>query len=317
MNRKIPEPVIKILTKIEIRLVCGLVLLSILACSPTLFIPAPTPTQPIASVTELQFKDSKTGRRFRALNSCIKNIVDDSWHTVPYQLMGNFYTSSWCSGAGARSDCQIMDSILGKRNQHIIRLNTLFYSQDFPDVFGLGFQALWVPKTTGWGALFSFSEGGGSVMGDGWGVTFPEYTTPAGDPISTVDLGWNYSYTIYGPNRTSFDYSSDLSLRDDLALYLSSPEAMRDRGLEHIQALAQKVDMALNTHQVITCDLGPYLGKGVPPACTPRPLTPVEESAELTRADAYFVNQEQLLRDHYQEMYTAWIMAFPLDRCWP
>jgi len=299
---------------------CGLMLLSMLACNSAIFIPAsaPSPTsQPIASVDDLRFKDSETGQRFRGLDRCIKNIVDDSWHTTSYQLAGNFYTSNWCRGAGARSDCQIADATIDNRDQRVIELYTLFYDQSYPEVFGLGFQSLWVPKSIGWGVSYYFAENGDSVVGDGWGVTFREYMTPTEQPKATVDLGWNYSYTILGPNRTTFEYLSDLPMREDLALYLSAPEAMRDRGLVQIQALAKKVNTAINTHQVNTCDLGPYLGNGIPPACTPRPLTENEEADELARANVYFAEQEQLLRDHYQEMYAVWMAAFPFDQCWP
>ncbi len=213
--------------------------------------------------------------------------------------------------------CQAAGSDFERCDQQVIKLNTLFYDQDYPQVFGLGFQALWVPKTAGWGASYSFAENGDGIVGDGWGVAFPEYTPPPAPPETTVNLGWKYGYTIYGPDRTTFEYSSDLPLREDLALYLSAPQAMRDRGLVGLLALAQKVDQAINTHQVNTCDLGPYLGRGLPPACTPRPLTLGEEAAEGLRAEAYFANQEKLLGDYYQEMYAAWMMAFPLDRCWP
>jgi len=306
--------------KTKIGLSYSLILLSMLACNSTLFIPvsAPSPTpQPIASLDELQFTDAENGQRFRDLDRCINNFVDDSWHTTSYQLGGNFYRSSWCRGVGARSDCQIAGSTIDNRDQQVIKLYTLFYGQTYPEVFGLGFQSLWVPKSTGWGVSYYFAEKGESVVGDGWGVNFSEYLNPTGQPKATVHLGWNYGYTIAGPNQTTFEYPSDLPMREDLALYLSAPDAMRDRGLAQMQALAQKVITAINTHQVSTCDLGPYLGNGIPPACTPRPLTANEEVDELARAKAYFAEQDQLLRDHYQEMYATWMTAFPFDRCWP
>lgn len=90
---------------------------------------------------------------------------------------------------------------------------------------------------------------------------------------------------------------------------------MRDRGLVQIQALAQKANTTINAHQANTCDLGPYVGNGIPPACTPRLLTANEEADELARANAYFAEQEQLLREHYQEMYAAWMAAFLFDQC--
>lgn len=295
-------------------------LFGISACQPILPLPGSTSTTtplPVVSVDKLQFKDSETGQQFRSLDRCIRNIVDNSWKTTSYQLGGNFYKSSWCSGSGVRSDCQVGESNIDDRDQHVLELNTLFYDQNYPQVFGLGLRAIWVPKSTGWGASYFFAEEGAGVVGDGWQVTFRQYTTASGPSAASVDLGWNYSYTIEGPNQTPFEYPSILPLREDLAIYLSSPEGMRDRGLAQIMALAEKVNTALNTHQVNTCDLGPYLGGGIPPACSLRPLTQSEEAAALEQADTYFSTQEQLLRDHYQEMYAAWMMAFPFDQCWP
>ncbi len=308
----------RVISKTGAWLAYSLMLLSVSACQSTIFASTPTfEKTPVVGVDELQFKDTETGQRFRALDRCVENIADDSWRTTSYQLLGNFYTSSWCNGAGAGNDCQIAHATVDNRDQQVIQLNTLFYPQNYPEVFGIGFNALWVPQSTGWGAYFYFAENGASVVGDSWGVSFREYTTPANPPAATVQLGWNYGYTIYGPNRTEFDQSSDLPLREDLALYLSSPEAMRDRGIAQNQTLAQKVSDAIQAHQVYGCDLGPYLGDGIPPACTPRPLTAEEETVELDRARAYFAEQEQLLRDYYQEMYTAWLKAFPLNQCWP
>jgi hypothetical protein len=127
-------------------------------------------------------------------------------------------------------------------------------------------------------------------------------------------LGNDYSYSIF---ETSINYSPGLPIREDLALYLAGPEAMRDRGLDQVQALADMVKEQVSAHQVPACDPNPYQGGGVNPGCTSRPMTPAEETAELARAAAYFADQEGLLRDQYQEMFTAWMSAFPLDQQWP
>jgi hypothetical protein len=296
-------------------------LLSVLACHSNPFVvdiaSAPT-ARPTVSVDELQFNDPETSQRFRTLDRCIQDIVDDTWQEIPYHLGGNFHKSRWCRGTGTRNECQIASGSRDNRDQQIFNLYTLFYSHSYPEVFGLGFHLRWVPESTGWGVSFGFDENGGSVVGEGWGVNFYEYVNPTGAPEATVHLGSGYSYTIFGSNtETHFRQFSDLPLREDLAIYLSGSEAMRDRGLAQNQALAQKVITAINTHQVNTCDLGPYLGDGIPPQCTPRPLTPEEEAEELVRAEAYFAEQELLLRNHHREMYNAWMITFPFDECWP
>lgn len=296
-------------------LVSSLVLLSMLACRFfSLLEPTPTLTPtPVPGVNELRFTDAETGKRFRSLNGYIKGFVDETWRTTLYHMTGNFYESRWCRGAGVAPDCGSTYSTTDNRDQHVIDLYTLFYN-DFPEVTGLGFSASLTPTETGWGASFSFSEGGTTTVGEGWGVTFSEYTAPTGSPAAIVTLGGNYSYKI---NDTYIDYSPGQPSREDLALYMAGPEAMRDRGLAQIQALAEKVAVEINAHQVPTCDPQPYQGNGIPPACFTRAMTPAEEAAELTEADVFFLDQEQLLRDNYQEMYTAWMTAFPLDQFWP
>lgn len=298
-----------------------MLVLCALAChSNRIILKAPsTPTPlPIISLNELQFTDPETGQRFLMLNHCIQEIVDDTWRQIPYYTGGNFYKSGWCRGSGSGDDCQIAAANVDNRDQQIFRLYTLFYPQRYPEVFGLGFQFLWVPKSTGWGVNFSFNDKGEGVVGSSWSAIIKQYMSPTGSPEATVYLGSSYVYKIYSyETDTHFRQYSDLPLREDLAIYLSGSEAMRDRVMVQNQALAQKVISAINAHEINTCDWGPYQGKGIPPECTPRPLTPDEEREELAKAEAYFAEQEQLLINYYQEIYETWMMIFPFEECWP
>ena len=151
-------------------------------------------------------------------------------------------------------------------------------------------EALWVPTQTGWGALFTFSENGDGIIGDYWGVRFKKYTTSADQIEANTVLSF---YDQYQVQETLVGYGFDLPLQDDLSRYLKSAEAMRARGLEQIQALEQKVKTTIETHQATICDSGPYLGDGIPPKCTPRSLTPEEETAELAKAETYFSDQNR------------------------
>jgi hypothetical protein len=38
---------------------------------------------------------------------------------------------------------------------------------------------------------------------------------------------------------------------------------------------------------------------------------------ERAKAEAYFAEQEKLLRLYHEELYNAWMMTFPFDECWP
>jgi hypothetical protein len=185
------------------------------------------------------------------------------------------------AAALARRDCVLAGSSADHRDQHIVELDTLFY--DWPHVFGLEVSARWVPPAPGWGAHFNFSEDGQSVLGEGFGLDFSFYAAPAGAPQSQLHLGSSYSYPIY---ETQVQYLSSQPLREDLAGYIASPEAMRERGLEQMEAALKKVEDKLRLHQVTRCEYGPYKGNGIPPVCNSRPLTPTEEQAALSMSEA-------------------------------
>ena len=298
-----------------------MMLIIIAACRSDFYIHGTQSTStafPIVSVNELRFKDTETGQLFYTLDRCIKNITNDTWNKTSYFVVGNFYKSRWCKGTGARKDCQFTKATSNNRDQHVFELYTLFYPQSYPEVFGLGFHTHKVPESTGWGVHFSFDENGSSVVGSGWKGIFNEYLSPTGSPKATVYLGSVYSYTIFGDDPPiQFRIFSDLPLKEDLAIYLSGSENMRDRALSQNQALKKEVITAINAHQINTCDMGPYLGDGIPPQCTQRALTPKEEMEERVKADAYFAEQEKLLRLYHEELYNAWMMTFPFDECWP
>jgi len=302
--------------KKKLFLVCSVMLLAVFGCNTHTAAEATPSPAPVPGINKLRFNDAVTGQRFRGLDGYIQGMVDKTWRSTSYEMIGGFYESKWCTGSGARQDCQITGSTNDNHDQHAIYLFTMDYPSDFPQVYGLGLQALWVPKQAGWGAYFSFTESGGNASGEGWGweVSFKKYSDANDTPQTALTLGDSFSYPIY---QTSINYSSGLTPRKDLGLYLANPEAMCERGLTQIQAMAKKVNDDISAHQVQTCDEQPYVGGGIAPLCKPRPMTTDEETAELARAATYFADQEQLLKDHYQEMYAAWMSAFPLNQYWP
>ena len=62
---------------------------------------------------------------------------------------------------------------------------------------------------------------------------------------------------------------------------------------------------------------GEYAGDGRPPPSHERPLTEAEEAGELGKAKQYFAEQDQLVKDNYQQFHAALRRAFPFDKCWP
>lgn len=298
----------------NLSLLAGALIIASLACRSLEISTDPTSTSvPVPTIDQLTFEDPETGTNFKSLNQCIETMADESWRTTSYKLIGNFYESRWCTGTGAREDCQITEGSLHNRDQHQVGLNTLFYPNQPTTVFGLGFQTLWVPESTGWGAVFYFSEKGKTIVGDGWGVTFHRYDNAFDPPTASVSLGDSLSYQII---QTTLYQSSNLPLREDLANYLQSPENMRDRGVEQYQLFLTDIENKLNQHEVTACDWGEYQGGGIPPVCNSRPMTAEEQAAELEKVRQYTEERISLLQKDYQEMYAAWMTAFPFTGCW-
>ena len=306
--------------KLLIALLLGLTLLTLgtLACQAGSLAPASTATPlPSLDSAQLRFAVPETGERFRALEACLRQVtVGADWRTHGYERLGNALEARWCRGAGARPDCQISSGNENRRDQQALQLETFFYADDYPQVFGLHFSGLWVPEREGWGVSFYLSEGGKSITGEGTGLIFDQYRAGTEQPVAEVDALGGLSYRLFETELVVTDPSA-ASPRAELAQALASPEALRDHALALYRALQQKVETALRNGEVVACNYGETPKNGIPPQCTPRPLTSAEQTAELERARIYFSAQQSLLAANYQEMYATLLQAFPFDRCQP
>lgn len=303
----------KPLTGSNTALICGLALLAALACLPGIFRTQSPPPGSTAGLDELHFSDPAAEARFRNLYACINGLRDNRWHADSLRIRGNFLSSRWCQGAGVDQDCQEISTASDRPDLAMIELFTLSYRG--PDeAFGLGVHAIKVPQETGWRVSFSYVENGLTITGNGWGLSFHQYRGPSERPGTVVGFGHAFDYMVV---ETKVIYNPETPILEDIAQYLASPEAMRDRGLEQLRALAGEVREAIEAGEVSGCDYPPYEGNGIPPACTPRPMTPAEQADELDRLEATIEEQESLLMEHYQEMYATWMDAFPFERCWP
>jgi hypothetical protein len=295
-----------------------LLTLGILACQAGSFVPASTATPlPAIDSAQLRFTVPETGERFRALEACLREVaVGAGWRTRSYQTLGNSIQARWCRGADARSDCQLASGNENRRDQQALQLETFFYADEYPQVFGLHFSGLWVPEREGWGVSFYLSEGGKSIMGEGTGLIFRQYRAGEEQPVAEVSTLGGLSYRLFQTELVVTDPSA-ASPRAELAQALASPEALRDQALALYRALQEKVATALRNGEVVACDYDETQNNGIPPQCTPRPLTAAEQAAELERARTYFSTQQNLLAANYQEMYATLLKAFPFDRCQP
>ena len=301
------------------KIVIGMLTAFLIGACSLLTPPSPTPT-PISSslppvslsLQELSFDPSELGERFTQLDTCINSFTTgDDWRKIPYQVLGNFYESRWCQGAASRPDCSVGSGVPAPPGQRRISLYTLSYN--LPSMFGLGFQALWAPENGGWNASISYAEDGRTVIGEGFRLEFAHIPPGGSEPDEVISLGDSYSYTI---EQTYFAQASDHPAREELAVYLASSESLRQRGIEQIRALEDKVLAAIQVHQISACDWSEYKNDGIPPQCISRPMTTAEEENVYSQAKSYFENQTVLLDQHAQEIYTVLLQSFPFESCW-
>lgn len=269
----------------------------------------PTPT-PSGLIEQLQFDIPQTQERLTTLDRCVQEVAQPGWQHQPYEIIGSFFEARWCSDSSA---CKLEIEQASATEQHSITLSTYHYTNQFPNVHGLGINAVFIPANSGWGARFYFSESGAGLVAEQFSLQFHRYDAPSTPPSAEVFLGNGYAYQV---DETYLAISANLPLRDELALYLESAEAMQQKGLAKLSELAAKVEVTIRSHKVEHCDYGTPTPPDVPPPCNPRPLTPAEEQAALSEAQKHFAEQKQLLTDNYREMYAALLRAFPLDRCW-
>ncbi len=278
--------------------------------------PVPTPVR-ASDLEGLVFEDPAEGERLKQLDRCVKDLASaNDWKFIPYTQYGNSFEAYWCSGRGARPDCQIAGYNSQYSDQRAVNLWTLFYPQEFPRVFSVGISALNNPPGEGWSAVFFYFENGKTILGDGLHFEFYHYPAADRPPDGHVFLDLPYTYSIHILREPLILLGPELPLSQELPRFTTSPEALRDHGLEILDQAAQQAEYAILSHTRTTCDYGASPGHGLPPPCTPRSLSTQEERETIANLQADFAAQQQALREDYQEMYTALMQVLPLDRCW-
>ncbi|MEZ4475034.1 MAG: hypothetical protein R3F60_30430 [bacterium] len=245
----------------------------------------------------------------RALEAGLESLDGGFAHGTPWTQVGNFYQRRWCRGAGARDDCQIASGTADLRDQHAVELYTLFYDQDWPRTFGIGLNALRVPAGPGLGVSVWLSEGGQRIVGTGSGVTLRWYPAPTGAADVEVSVGSEASYRI---GETTLRVAAAGTPLAVLRRLMVSPAALRDEGRTQLAALAAEVDRALKAGEVQRCEYGPYHGDGIPPVCTPRPLTAAEQEAERATFKAWLAARLALLEARAEDAWKLAMMTVPV-----
>ena len=198
----------------------------------------------------------------------------------------------WCTGPNSARGCAGGNFRRTAGAQWAV-LNTLHFNGQWPQVFGLGVNTGKIPKEDGWGAQFYLSANGKSITGDSVSVSFLKMA--AGKVDVQVHLGGQYTYEIH---ESRFQQSAPGSEMEVLRLLRSSPDALQNEAIAHLDALESKVLGDLDGGKVKKCVYGEYEGGGVPPECIPTPLSEDETSQARHQTKTHFEAQRTLIKEH-------------------
>jgi hypothetical protein len=146
--------------------------------------------------------------------------------------------------------------------------------------FGVNYAVVDLP-TQGLGLRLSLTVGGRGLVGDQLSLRWQR--VPAqNDAPDALRLGSSLAWAV-GEQQIDVAMPGVGGPAAALAALAESPEALQRRGGAHLAALEAAVLAALQGDTLRFCELGPYEGDGLPPVCTPRPLTEAERGAERAR----------------------------------
>lgn len=146
--------------------------------------------------------------------------------------------------------------------------------------FGVNYAVVDLPPQ-GLGLRLSLTVGGRGLVGDQLSLRWQR--VPAqNDAPDALRLGSSLQWTV-GEQQVEVAMPGVGGPAAALTALAESPEALQRRGGAHLAALEAAVETALQGDTLRFCELGPYEGDGLPPVCTPRPLTEAERAAERAR----------------------------------
>lgn len=263
-----------------------------------------------ADATSLRFRDPAEGQRFTRVRGCFAaRPTGAGWRHYPLRRIGNFVQEDWCSGAHSQGCAG--GSFSGERGDEWYSVYTLHYDRDWPEVFGLGVSAGRQPRTGEWGVSFSYTINGDRIINSTFGVSFHRF---AGEKIAQdVHLGHSYGHKVA---ETQIQIDAPGSQDEELARLIASPESFATTATARIDALLAEVERQIGAQLPTKCVYGPYEGGGVPPVCTPAPLTAEERDAARAAARSALGARRDAVTQHAAEFHRMLTELMAFDRCW-
>ena len=102
----------------------------------------------------------------------------------------------------------------------------------------------------------------------------------------------------------------------ELALLLASPISLRDTATARYDALLAEIERAVEAGEVERCVYGEYLGDGVPPECTPTPLSDGERALLIDRARTEIGAMREAVEVNHELFHGLLTGLLDFERCW-
>lgn len=248
------------------------------------------------------------GERHRALRAWLEARAA-GWRHVPLAVHGNFVTERWCAPSVPAARCQSGAVVTEEgRGTAFAALETLHYPQEWPRVFGLVLSIVRIPEQGELGLRFHLSEDGRTVVGPGMEASFLRLE---GERVAErLSLGARAGLRLV---ETELQVETPGGWRQALKRMAASPESLEEFALFALQALERRVHEALRAGEVQGYDEGEYLGGGVPPERTWRPLTTAEAERERAAALAELARRRAFVQKHARAMHALLRAHVPVE----
>lgn len=260
------------------------------------------------SLTEVRFGTEGERARHAALREWIV-ARSAGFHHRPLRTAGNFLGEMWCGPEVPVAACEGGAVVGSVEPGHAWRsLETLFYPDAPRDVFGVCFGAGANPRGPGVAVHVSWDEGGRTVVGDSFALTFVAFAQDGS--ASTFHLGAEVACDVH---QATVSVRPPGGWREEVRRLAASPDAFAATARERHAELRARIEQALSSGEVLGWTEGPYAGGGVPPERTPRPLTDEERTAMRARAMAELDRRVALIDAHGPAFHAALVRDVPVE----